>query len=115
MNLNILPREFIENKKKFNSKNFQKVERDFAFIVDKKIESKIIIDLINKTENELISEINIFDIYEGEGVPNGKKSIAISVTLQPRERTLKDLEIESICKKIISNVVDNIGAVLREK
>ena len=56
-----------------------------------------------------------FDIYEGEGVPNGKKSIAISVTLQPRERTLKDLEIESICKKIISNVVDNIGAVLREK
>ena len=115
LNLNILPREFIENKKKFNSKNFQKVERDFAFIVDKKIESKIIIDLINKTENELISEINIFDIYEGEGVPNGKKSIAISVTLQPRERTLKDLEIESICKKIISNVVDNIGAVLREK
>ena len=115
LNLNILPREFIENKKKFNSKNFQKVERDFAFIVDKKIESKIIIDLINKTENELISEINIFDVYEGEGVPNGKKSIAISVTLQPRERTLKDLEIESICKKIISNVVDNIGAVLREK
>ena len=48
-------------------------------------------------------------------MPNGKKSIAISVTLQPRERTLKDLEIESICKKIISNVVDNIGAVLREK
>ena len=105
----------LENKKKFNSKNFQKVERDFAFIVDKKIESKIIIDLINKVENELISEVNIFDVYEGEGIPEGKKSIAISVVMQPKEKTLQDPEIESICKKIISNVVNNTGAVLREK
>ena len=115
LNLNTLPREFTENKKGFNSKNFQKVERDFAFIVDKKIESKIIIDLINKVENELIREVNIFDVYEGDGVPEGKKSIAISVVMQPKEKTLQDPEIESICKKIISNVVDNTGAVLREK
>ena len=75
----------------------------------------MIIDLINKAENELISEINIFDLYEGEGISDGKKSIAISVVLQPKERTLKDPEIELICKKIISNVVDSTGAVLREK
>ena len=51
-----------KNKKSFNSKNFQKVERDFAFILDKKIQSQVIIDLINKVENKLISEINIFDL-----------------------------------------------------
>ena len=115
LNLNALPQESKEIKKMFSNKNFQKVERDFAFIVDKKIESKMIIDLINKAENELISEINIFDLYEGEGISDGKKSIAISVVLQPKERTLKDPEIELICKKIISNVVDSTGAVLREK
>ena len=115
LNLNALPHEFTENKKEFNTKNFQKVERDFAFIVDKKIESKIIIDLVNKAENKLISEANIFDVYEGEEIPEGKKSIAISIVLQPEEKTLKDAEIESICKNIISAVIDNTGAVLREK
>ena len=115
LNLNALPREFKESKKIFNTKNFQKVERDFAFIIDKKIESKIIIDLVNKVENELINEINIFDLYEGEEIPEGKKSIAISIVLQPKEKTLKDSEIESICKNIISNVVENTDAVLSEK
>ena len=115
LNLNALPHEFTENKKEFNTKNFQKVERDFAFIVDKKIESKIIIDLVNKAENKLIREVNIFDVYEGEKIPEGKKSIAISIVLQPEEKTLKDVEIELICKNIISNIIDNTGAVLREK
>jgi phenylalanyl-tRNA synthetase beta chain len=115
LNLNALPHEFKESKKIFNTKNFQKVERDFAFIIDKKIESKIIIDLVNKVQNELINEINIFDLYEGEEIPEGKKSIAISIVLQPKEKTLKDSEIESICKNIISNVVENTDAVLREK
>tara|TARA_Y100000590_G_scaffold283303_1_gene318710 strand:- start:2212 stop:4590 length:2379 start_codon:yes stop_codon:yes gene_type:complete len=115
LNLNTLPRENFENTKSFNSKNFQKVERDFAFIVDKKVKSQILIDLINKEENNLISEVNIFDLYEGEGIPEGKKSIAISIVLQPQNKTLKDSEIDLICKKIISNVVKTTGAVLREK
>ena len=115
LNLNTLPHEFVENKKSFNSKNFQKVERDFAFILDKKIQSQVIIDLINKVENKLISEINIFDVYEGEGIPGEKKSIAVSIVLQPEDRTLKDTEIEIICKNIISNVVEKTGAILREK
>ena len=110
-----MPHELIENKNLFNNKNFQKVERDFAFIVDKKLKSQAIIDLINKEESKLISDINIFDVYEGEGIPEGKKSIAISIVLQPKEKTLKDSEIELICKNIISSVVENTGAVLREK
>ena len=75
----------------------------------------IIIDLINKVESKLISEVNIFDVYEGEGIPEEKKSIAISIVLQPEDRTLTDKEIEIICKNIISNVVENTGAILREK
>ena len=60
----------------------------------KKFKSKIIIDLINKEETKLISEVNIFDVYEGEGIPEGKKSIAVSIVLQPEDKTLKDAEIE---------------------
>ena len=115
LNLNSLPHESMNKKKEFVHKNFQKVERDFAFILDKKIESKIIVDLISKAENELIKEINIFDIYEGEGIPEDKKSIAISIVLQSKEKTLKDSEIEIICQNVISNVINNTGAVLREK
>ena len=115
LNLNTLPQEFIENKKGFDNKNFQKVERDFAFILDKKIQSQVIIDLINKEESKLISEVNIFDVYEGEGIPEGKKSIAVSIILQPKDKTLKDEEIEIICKNVILNVIENTGAILREK
>ena len=115
LNLNTLPHEKKESIKTFKNKNFQKVERDFAFIVDKKIKSQTIIDLINKNENTLINEINIFDLYEGEGIPQGKKSIAISIVLQPDSKTLKDSEIETICKEIISKVIKNTGAILREK
>ena len=87
----------------------------FAFIVNKNISSQTIIKSINEKENDFIDEVNIFDVYEGEGIPEGKKSIAISIVLQPRDKTLKDSEIELICKKIIDNVVNNTGAVLREK
>ena len=115
LNLNDLPHEFKDIKKIDSNKNFQKVERDFAFIVNKNISSQTIIKSINEKENDFIDEVNIFDVYEGEGIPEGKKSIAISIVLQPRDKTLKDSEIELICKKIIDNVVNNTGAVLREK
>jgi len=115
LNLKTLPPGMQKSKKKFQSKYFQKVERDFAFLVDINIQAKKIVDLIKETNNELVEEINIFDIYEGEGIPDGKKSVAISVTLQPKNKTLIDSEIESICKIIIDNVVKNTGAILREK
>ena len=114
MKLN-LPPGIQKSKKKFQNKYFQKVERDFAFLVDKNIEAKRIVNLIKETNNEIIEEINIFDIYEGEGIPDGKKSVAISVTLQPKNKTLIDSEIESICKIIVDNVVKNTDAILREK
>ena len=115
LNLKALPPGIQKSKKKFQNKYFQKVERDFAFLVDKNVEAKRIVNLIKETNNEIIEEINIFDIYEGEGIPDGKKSVAISVTLQPKNKTLIDSEIESICKIIVDNVVKNTDAILREK
>ena len=113
--LEVLTNTIDDDKIKVIKLYIDKIKGNFAFIIDKKIESKIIIDLVNKAENKLIREVNIFDVYEGEEIPEGKKSIAISIVLQPEEKTLKDAEIESICKNIISAVIDNTGAVLREK
>ena len=115
LNLMDLPREIEDKKKSFTNKYFQKVERDFAFIIDKKIEAKSIIDIASNVDKELIDQIYIFDIYQGEGIPEDKKSIAISVILQPTKKTLTDLEIDEIGKKIVENVVNKTGAVLREK
>ena len=110
-----LPHEVINKKKNFENKYFQKVERDFAFIVDKNIEAKDILRVAAEVDQELIDNVYIFDVYEGEGIPEDKKSIAISVTIQPMKKTLTDLEIDTIGKKIVENVVKSFHAVIREK
>ena len=60
-----------------------------------------------------ISRVDPFDVYEGKGVPEGKKSLAIAVTLQPKERTLTDAEIEAVAQKIVSAVAKATGGTLR--
>jgi len=64
-------------------------------------------------ERTLITQVSLFDLYEGEKVPEGKKSIAIEVTFQPRERTLTDAEIEAAANKVIAAVAKATGATLR--
>ena len=64
-------------------------------------------------DKALISDANVFDIYEGTGIPDGKKSVAVSVTLQPREKTLTDSEIEAVMAKIVADVTKKTGATLR--
>ena len=110
-----LPHEVVDKKKIFKNKYFQKVERDFAFIVDKNIEAGDIASIAAEVDEELIDKVYIFDVYEGEGIPEGKKSLAISVTLQPTKKTLTDLEIEEIGKKIVENIVKSFRATIREK
>ena len=110
-----LPHEFADKKKIFSNKYFQKVERDFAFIVDKNVKAGDIVRIAAEVDEELIDKVYIFDVYEGEGIPEGKKSIAISVTLQPSKKTLTDLEIDEIGKKIVANVVKSFHAIIREK
>lgn len=116
LNLSNLPREtVIDKKKSFNTKYFQKVERDFAFIVGKNTEASTIVSAINSTDNNLIDNICIFDVYEGDGVPEGKMSIAVTVTLQPIKNTLTLNEIDAVSKRIVENVTKKTGAILREK
>lgn len=92
---------------------FQPVSRDFAFIVDQAVEADSLVKTIKLADRELISDVSIFDVYMGKGVEPGKKSVAISVRLQPKDKTLTDAEIEALSKKIIDLVASKNGATLR--
>jgi len=102
-----------ESKHRFIFSDYQKVVRDFAFVFDEKYGSGEIIDLVKKVDKELIKDVRIFDVYQGDNIAPGKKSIAFNVTLEPKDKTLSDNEIEEISKKIISTVEKNTGATLR--
>jgi len=102
-----------ENKPQFITSDYQKVIRDFAVVIDDKYSSGEIISLVKKIDEELIKEVKIFDVYKGENIESNKKSIAFNVTLEPKEKTLSDNEINQISKKIISAVQEKTGATLR--
>ena len=92
---------------------FQPLSRDFAFIVDKSVPVSEIVKATQAAERALITEIAVFDVYEGTGVPEGKVSIAIAVTLQPIEKTLTDTEIDAVSTRIVAEVAKKTGAALR--
>lgn len=92
---------------------FQPVSRDFAFIVDRNVKAGDIVRAAQGVDKKLITAVNVFDVYEGKGIDDGKKSIAIAVTLQPREKTLTDQEIEAVGAKIVAEVTKKTGGVLR--
>lgn len=92
---------------------FQPVERDFAFIVERDVKAADIIRAAQNADKKLIAEVNVFDLYEGKGIDPGKKSAAIAVTLQPRDKTLTDEEIEAVATKIVAEVSKRTGGVLR--
>ena len=92
---------------------FQPVERDFAFLVDANVEAEKLVRAARNADKALITGARVFDVYAGKGVPEGKKSLAIAVTLQPMERTLTDAEIEAACNKIVAAVIKATAAVLR--
>src|ERR1700689_1280250 len=92
---------------------FQPVSRDFAFIVDRGVKAGDIVRAAQGVDKKLITEVTVFDVYEGKGIEDGKKSIAIAVTIQPREKTLTDQEIEAGAAKIVAEVSRKTGGVLR--
>ena len=102
-----------EAKPKFEVSDYQKVVRDFAFVIDEKYSSGEIINLVKKIDRDLIKNVKIFDVYQGENIDSGKKSIAFNVTLEPKDKTLSEKDIDQISKKIISTVQDATGANLR--
>tara|TARA_R110002124_G_scaffold287216_2_gene471654 strand:- start:76843 stop:79260 length:2418 start_codon:yes stop_codon:yes gene_type:complete len=91
----------------------QPLNRDFAFIVEENLDTDSLIRAISNTDKQLITGVNLFDVYQGKGVDKGKKSIAITVTIQPREQTLTDEDIEALSKKIIANAESKCQASLR--
>ncbi|MDB5490455.1 MAG: pheT [Micavibrio sp.] len=92
---------------------FQPISRDFAFIVDAGLEVDNILRAARGADKNLIDTVSVFDVYQGKGVEAGKKSVAIAVTLQPKDKTLTDPEIEDISKKIIDSVAAKTGGTLR--
>jgi phenylalanyl-tRNA synthetase beta chain len=92
---------------------FQPVERDFAFVVDRTVRAADILRATQSVDRKLIANVTVFDVYEGKGIDPGKKSIAIAVTLQPREKTMTDQEIDAIAAKIVAEVGKRTGGVLR--
>lgn len=94
--------------------DFQAVERDFAFIVDVNVSAADIIKTLEKADKQLITGIEIFDVYTGKGVDAGKKSVAIKVTLQSLERTLSEQDITTVSAAIVAAASKNFGGQLRQ-
>ena len=112
-NLKLPKKTLNDQKTKFVVSDYQKSERDFAFIVDKNITSQDLINAVSNIDQNLISNIKIFDVYEGENIPENQKSIAISVSIQSFEKTLNDSDLEKINKLIIETVENKTGAKIR--
>jgi phenylalanyl-tRNA synthetase beta chain len=94
--------------------DFQAVERDFAFVVDRKISVAQIIKTLSGADKTLITDITIFDVYVGTGLPEGKKSVAVKVTLQATDRTLSEQDIAAVSKAIVDAAAKGFGGQLRQ-
>ncbi len=93
---------------------YQPVERDFAFVVDQEMPAEKVIKAVRKADSSLIRRVTVFDVYSGQGVPVGQKSLALSVQLEPRQATLTDGEISSLSDKIVDQVKRDTGGTLRQ-
>jgi phenylalanyl-tRNA synthetase beta chain len=93
--------------------SFQPVRRDFAFLVDAGVSAEALLRAARGADKALVTDVALFDRYAGDKLPEGKVSLAIQVTLQPRERTLTDAEIEAAGQKVVAAVTKATGAVLR--
>jgi phenylalanyl-tRNA synthetase beta chain len=91
----------------------QPVERDFAFVVERTVKAADLVRAAQSVDRKLVTGVTVFDVYEGTGIEPGKKSIAIAVTLQPRDKTMTDAEIEALAAKIVAEVGKRTGGVLR--
>ncbi len=92
---------------------YQPVTRDFAFIVAAETPAADVLRAARSGERQLITDVALFDVYTGKGVPAGKKSLALTVTLQPTDATLTDEQIEAVSAKILASVEKQTGGVLR--
>ncbi len=100
-------------KARLERSEFMPLERDLAFVVAESARAADLLKAALGADRGLVAAADVFDVYRGPGLPEGHKSVAISVTLQPRERTLTDAEIEAVVAKIVAEVAKKTGATLR--
>jgi len=101
------------NRQKLTVSDLPSVQRDFAFIVDLATTADTIIRAAKGADKAYIGEVTVFDVYSGQRIEDGKKSVAITVRLEPKIATLTDPEIETIAAKIVTAVTKSTGAILR--
>jgi len=93
--------------------DFQKSERDFAFVIDKSFKVGLLEKLIKEVDENIIQKVVTFDVYEGENIPKDKKSVAINVTLQALDKTLSEKDLDQVSQKIIEVIKEKTGATIR--
>jgi len=109
-----LPKKTLNDQKiKFSISDYQKSERDFAFVVNKDVNAQDLINAVSSVDQNLVSNIKVFDVYEGDNIPENQKSIAISVTIQSSEKTLNEHDLEKINNLIVETVENKTGAKIR--
>jgi len=89
-------------------------KRDLSMLIDKSVTFEQLRQIAHKTERKLLQEVDVFDVYEGERLPEGKKSYALSFILQDNEKTLTDKAIDSVMQKIMYNLGKEAGAEIRK-
>jgi phenylalanyl-tRNA synthetase beta chain len=102
-----------DQKTQYKYSDFQKSERDFAFVLDKNFKVQELMETISNVDKELIKSVKVFDVYEGTNIPEGKKSIALNVIIQSLEKTLTEDDLKKINQLIISAVEFKTGAKIR--
>ena len=108
-----LPRKTGATRPALVASDLQAVERDFAFVVDADVEALTLVNAAMGADKALIDDVRVFDEFIGGSLGEGKKSLALTVRLQPREQTLKDADIEAVGAKVIEKVTKATGGVLR--
>jgi phenylalanyl-tRNA synthetase beta chain len=100
-------------KPRLDLSGFQAVKRDFAFVVDRAVEAGALVRAASSADKKLVTGVSVFDVFEGAALGEGKKSVAIEVSIQPVEKTLTDEDFEVLAAKIVDNVGKQTGGVLR--
>jgi phenylalanyl-tRNA synthetase beta chain len=112
-NIPVISKQNTEKKIKYVVSNFQKIERDFAFIIEKKFEAEKIVNVLLSVDKKLIKKIRIFDVFQGGNIEKNKKSIALNLLIQSQDKTLNDKEIDELSDKIIQTMQKSFDATLR--
>ena len=108
-----LPRQKGPAKPLLRLSALQPVTRDFAFIVEQSVSAQALVDAVRRAARDVVTDVSVFDVYQGKGIEEGKKSVALAVTLQPKDTTFSEADLSALSDQIAATVAKNCGGVLR--